>query len=104
MLLRIAKLDILDSDYKYGRYDHIANNMHEIAATSLITHKHAAVVISNGQPAAYGVNNIRGARPYHAEAEAVRSYLINRGLLGWVKTCRILWGYQPPKGEGATKC
>lgn len=88
-----------DFSHKHSRYNQVADNMHEIASTSLITHKHAAVVMIKGRPMAYGVNSMRGARPYHAEADAIRSYLISRGLLGWVKQCRILWGTQSLKGK-----
>ena len=73
--------------------------MQEHANQSAIMHKHSAVILSNGTPKAYGINTIRGARPFHAEANAIRSYLINRGLLGWVKEKGILWNLQPTKGR-----
>lgn len=90
-------------DPDHARIFKLANTMPSIANKSLITHKHAATVLVNGLPAASGVNTMRGQHPYHAETDAIRSFLIARGYLGYVKTCRILQGVQPAKvGEEGT--
>jgi hypothetical protein len=72
-------------------------NIIEKASTSNINHKHAAMILLNGSPMAYGINDMRGVTPYHAESSVIRSYLISCGMLGWVKTQRILWGTRQRK-------
>lgn len=92
------------SDEKINLFPRISKwipKLSDKAAESHIVHQHAAMLLVNGTPNAFGVNSIRGARPYHAESDVIRSYLINRGLIGWVREHRILWGSRQckkPKG------
>lgn len=62
----------------------------ELAKTSDINHQHAAVIISNGNPVAWGINMIKGKHTHHAECAAIHRYLISRGNLGYVKESCIL--------------
>lgn len=88
----------------YPRISQLIPDMCRMALNRDIDQKHSAVVIINGKTVATGVNCMRGARPCHAEAAAVRSLLIARGLLGYVKECRFLRGAQQAKWKkGATQ-
>lgn len=49
------------------------------AKQSTVNHQHAAVLIYNGDPVAWGVNNIKGNKTYHAEVEVIYRFLLNRG-------------------------
>lgn len=49
-----------------------------------LTHKHSAVVMKNNQPISFGYNQLRGNNSWHAECDAIRSYLINKGHRRWV--------------------
>ena len=52
----------------------IASKLCDIAKTSQINNKHAAAVLINGKPVAYGVNCFRGTSNYHAECDALRCF------------------------------
>lgn len=64
----------------------------EVSARGDLSKKHAAVVIYKGQPVAWGFNSITGGHASHAEFSAIRSFLLGRGLIGWVRSYRGLWG------------
>ena len=98
------KMELTDSkskssNLKYPRFLRFIPRMRVHSNKGLLSHKHAAAVVQNGDIQSLGVNSMRGYKPFHAEVEAVRSYLIPRGLIGWVKTQRILWGRPQRKKE-----
>jgi hypothetical protein len=66
--------------------------LQEEAKSTHICKAHAAAVFYKGQPVSYGHNSILGKHSSHAEFAAIRSFLLARGLIGWVRTSRTLWG------------
>lgn len=84
---------------RYARIRRLIPAMCRNAARGVIEQKHAASMLINGQVVSSGINSIRGARPCHAEMDAVRSFLVARGMIGYVKECRFLRGSQCPERE-----
>ena len=62
------------------------------AKKSDIMHQHSAVLMYNGAPVAWGFNRISGNKTHHAEHDAIRKFLLSRGMIGWVNQQRVLWG------------
>jgi pyrimidine deaminase RibD-like protein len=80
------------------------DKLQETAKKSSILHKHGAVVIKNGKALSWGFNSIVGLRPCHAEIDAIKKYLISKGMLGYVSSRRILWGPKSWEREQRIKC
>jgi len=73
-----------------NRLRNLLPRLSNLARTSQINHQHAAVLISNGTPVAWGVNAIKGKNTCHAECDVIHRYLISRGNLGYVREQCIL--------------
>lgn len=73
-----------------SKFQNILKRLPQIASKSAVNHQHGAIVIRNGVPVAWGFNNIKGNRTYHAEHDVIRKYLSLRGIKGWEKGQCIL--------------
>jgi hypothetical protein len=71
--------------------ENVKNTLYNLALNSPITHKHAAAVTISNKIVSTGYNTIKGIHTIHAEANAIANFLINRGYLGLVNQCRLLW-------------
>ena len=75
----------------YPRMSKILDKLCQISAMSKIIHQHAAVVIYNGDPVAWGFNTIRGNKSIHAEIAAIYQFLCDRGFAHWANRYCTLW-------------
>lgn len=56
------------------------NELTDICATSQVAQKHAACVNKGPKTISYGINELAGTTPRHAEFSAVRNYLRYYGI------------------------
>lgn len=82
----------MDSKTTFPRLERLLGKLSDIAKQSIIQHRHSAVLINNGVPVSWGYNSIIGTKTHHAEYAAIKSYMLQCGLIGLVKSRRILWG------------
>lgn len=87
----------------FPRLRNYINKLVEMAKKSDINHRHASVLIYNGNPVAWGYNSIKGINTNHAECDVIRRFLVARGFIGYLKVQKeqyLLRGlYQCQKGS-----
>jgi hypothetical protein len=64
------------------KFNRFISQLANFASMSSLHHKHAAVIVRNGKPIAFGINSIRGNDPCHAECAAITKYLSLSGSRG----------------------
>lgn len=76
----------------FNRLRALMSKLSNIARKSEINHQHAAVIIRNGNPVAWGINSIKGNNTCHAECDAIRKYLLSSCKTGYAREHRsLLW-------------
>lgn len=61
------------------------------ARQSDIDCKHAAVIVVNGKPIVWAMNELKGLSSFHAEVAVVYKYLMQRGEYALAKSQYRLW-------------